>query len=97
LAVARSQTALGAFRRRLAARCGKPKVHIATARKLADLFCRSVRYGIGTDDPGAARYEEKQKRDAITNLAKRANKLGFKLVEALQSSTLESLVVSGVT
>jgi hypothetical protein len=44
-----------------------------------------------------ARYEEKQKRDAITHLAKRANRLGFRLVEALQSSPLESLVVSGVT
>jgi hypothetical protein len=51
---------------------------------------------IDTDDPGAARYEEKQKRDAITHFAKRAHKLGFRLVEAVQSSPLESLVVSGV-
>jgi transposase len=97
LAVARSQTALGAFSRRLAARCGKPKAHIATARKLAVLFYRSVRYGIDSEDPGAARYEEKQKRDAITSLAKRASKLGFSLVEALQTPPLESIVVSGVT
>ena len=37
LIASRSQTAIGAFSRRLAIRRGKPKAHVATTRKIADL------------------------------------------------------------
>jgi len=41
--IGRTQTALGAFYRRLAARAGKATAVTATARKLAILFYKAVR------------------------------------------------------
>src|SRR5580700_12138640 len=43
--VGRTQTALGAFYRRLSARVGKAKAVTATARKIATLFCNTLRHG----------------------------------------------------
>ena len=43
--VGKSQTALGAFFRRLAARAGKAKAVTATVRKIAVLFYKTLRYG----------------------------------------------------
>jgi transposase len=51
--VGRTDTALGAFYRRLAARVGKAKALTATARKTAILFYRAMRYGMHYQDPGA--------------------------------------------
>jgi transposase len=56
--VGKTQTALGAFYRRLAARVGKAKAVTATARKLAVLFYNTLRYGMTYQDPGASYYEE---------------------------------------
>ena len=42
----KTNTALGAFYRRLAARIGKAKAVTATARKIAVLFYNAVRYGM---------------------------------------------------
>lgn len=50
--LARTQTSLGGFQRRLAARIGRPKAIIATARKLAELYYRALRDGISLVDPG---------------------------------------------
>lgn len=50
----RTQTALGAFYRRLAVRIGKPKAVTATARKLAILIYRTLKDGLVYEDPGAA-------------------------------------------
>jgi hypothetical protein len=50
--VGRTQTALGAFYRRLAARTGKAKAVTATARKLAILFYKALRFGMTDVDPG---------------------------------------------
>jgi len=44
--IGRTQTALGAFYRRLAARTGKAKAITATARKLAILFYKALRFGM---------------------------------------------------
>ena len=52
--VGKTQTALGAFYRRLAARTGKAKAVTATARKLAILFYRALRFGLTYADPGAS-------------------------------------------
>jgi transposase len=55
--VGKTNTALGAFYRRLAARVGKAKAVTATARKLAVLFYNALRYGMAYEDPGASYYE----------------------------------------
>ena len=49
--VGRTETALGAFYRRLAARIGKAKALTATARKIAVLFYRAMRFGIAARGP----------------------------------------------
>ncbi|MFZ2313434.1 MAG: transposase [Methylobacter sp.] len=54
--VGRTNTALGAFYRRLAARIGKAKAVTATARKIAVLFYNAMRFGMHYSDPGADQY-----------------------------------------
>ena len=77
----RTDTALGAFYRRLAARVGKAKAITATARKLAVLFYNTLRYGMQYTDPGASYYEERYRQRVITNLRRRAKSMGFVLQE----------------
>jgi len=50
--IGRSDTALGAFYRRLSARAGKSKAVTATARKIAVLFYNALRHGMDYVDPG---------------------------------------------
>ena len=79
--VGRTQTALGAFYRRLAARAGKAKAVTATARKLAILFYKALRFGMTYVDPGASYYEERYRQRVIQHLQRRARHFGFTLVE----------------
>jgi len=79
--IGRSDTALGAFYRRLAARAGKAKAVTATARKIAVLFYNSLRYGMAYHDPGATQYEERYRNRVIGNLQRRAKAFGFSLQE----------------
>ena len=55
--IGRTDTALGAFYRRLFARAGKSKAVTATARKIATLFYNALRHGMDYVDPGASYYE----------------------------------------
>ncbi len=79
--VGRTQTALGAFYRRLSARIGKAKAVTATARKIAVLFYNTLRHGLDYTDPGAAYYEERYRHRVLTNLQRRAKALGYVLQE----------------
>ena len=81
VSVGRTSTALGAFFRRLAARVGKAKAVTATARKIAVLLYNTVRYGKAYTDPGVDYYEERYRMRAIASLRRRADGLGFTLVE----------------
>jgi len=84
VSVGRTNTALGAFFRRLAARVGKAKAVTATARKIAVLlFYNTLRYGGAYADPGETYYEERYRRRSLDNLRRRARALGFTLVEAI--------------
>src|SRR5690606_38924081 len=56
MSVGKTQTALGAFYRRLAARAGKAKAITATARKLAILVYRMLKHEIDYTDPGPDSY-----------------------------------------
>lgn len=79
--IGKTQTALGAFYRRLSARTGKAKAVTATARKLAVIFYRALRFGLAYTDPGAGYYAERYKRRVIENLQRRARGLGLTVVE----------------
>jgi transposase len=80
--VGKTQTALGAFYRRLGARVGKAKAVTATARKLAVLFYNALRYGMAYQDPGATYYEEQYRQRVLKGLRRRAKELGYELQEA---------------
>jgi len=80
--VGRTQTALGAFYRRLAARVGKAKAVTAAARKLAVLFYNALRHGLSYVDPGASYYEQRYRQRVLHNLQRRARQLGYTLIAA---------------
>lgn len=78
-AVGKTNTALGAFYRRLSARTGKAKAVTATARKIAVLFYNALRHGMQYKDPGATYYEERYRQRVVENLRRRAASLGYAL------------------
>ena len=80
--VGKTDTALGAFYRRLAARIGKAKAVTATARKIAVLFYNAMRFGMKYADPGADHYEQRYKERVIKQLHRRAAQFGFSLQAA---------------
>ena len=80
--VGKSNTALGAFYRRLGARIGKAKAVTATARKIAVLFYNAMRFGMKYVDPGADHYEQRYKERVIKQLHRRAAQFGFSLQPA---------------
>lgn len=77
--VGRSNTALGAFYRRLAGRIGNAKAVTATARKIAVLFYNAMRYGQDYRDPGADLYEQQYRDRVIKQLHRRAAQFGLGL------------------
>ncbi len=77
--VGRTETALGAFYRRLSGRVGKAKAVTATARKIAVLFYNTLRHGMAYADPGASYYEERYKKRVLAGLQRRAKALGYVL------------------
>ena len=86
IAVGRTDTALGAFYRRLSAHVGKAKAVTATARKIAVLFYNTLRHGMSYSDPGATFYEDRYRQRVLSNLKRRAKSLGFVLKEAESAS-----------
>ena len=52
----------------------------ATARKLAILFYKALRFGITYADPGASYYEDRYRQRVLHHLERRAGALGFVLV-----------------
>lgn len=75
-----SQSALGAYYRRLCARMDKAKAITACAHKLARLIYTMITKGEEYVDLGQAHYEEKYRQRVVKNLTKRAEALGFQLV-----------------
>jgi transposase len=80
MTLGRTQTALGAFYRRLAFRVGKAKAITATARKLGLLIYRCLKGEIVYNDPGAAAYDRINKESVLRRLRDRAENLGYSLV-----------------
>ena len=76
----RSQTALGAFLRRLKAKQGAPKAITATARKIAVIFYSMLTKGTEYVEAGLQYYEEKYKHRLLKGLQKRAQELGCTLI-----------------
>lgn len=75
-----SQSALGAYFRRLCSRMDKPKAVTAAAHKLARLIYTMLTKGEEYTDQGQDYYEERYRERVLGQLAKRAEKMGMKLV-----------------
>jgi phosphosulfolactate synthase (CoM biosynthesis protein A) len=88
----RTQTALGAFYRRLAFRIGKAKAVTATARKLAILVYRTLKDRLVYADPGAAGYEAAHRVHVVRRLRQRAQHLGFALIELSTGEVIDGAV-----
>jgi predicted cupin superfamily sugar epimerase len=74
-----SQTALGAYYRQTARRKGGDIAVFATARKLATLIYRLIRYGQPYVDEGAEAYEKRYQEAHIKRLTAQAKELGLQL------------------
>ncbi len=74
-----SQSALGAYYRRLCGRLDKAKAITATAHKLARLIYTMLTKGTEYVDKGQEYYEERYRQRVLHHLTVRARKLGFNL------------------
>ena len=79
-AVQRSKTALGAYYRRIARHKGAAVAVFATARQLARLVFRMLRYGQDYVDIGEKDYEERFQARRLATLTETARSLGLTLV-----------------
>jgi hypothetical protein len=79
LSLRHSRTALGAYFRRVAQRLGGDVAVFATARKLAALIYRLLRWGQPYVDEGAEAYEHRYQLQRIARLATTAKQLGYEL------------------
>lgn len=81
----KSDSALGAFYRRMCARIGAPEAVTATAHKLARIIYYMLKNRTAYHDQGST-YDEQQHRErAIRTLNRQAKKLGFLLIPAANS------------
>jgi len=76
----RAKNALGAFYRRLQARCGGPKALVATARKIAERVYRLLKYGQEYVRQAEQAYEEAYRLRTLKAMARKAESLGYQLV-----------------
>ncbi|SCC93366.1 Mobile element protein [Thiomonas sp. X19] len=81
-----SQSALGAYFRRMCARMDKPKAVAAAAHKLARLIYTMLTKGEEYTDQGQAYYEERYRERVLRQLSQRASKLGMQLVAMPQTA-----------
>jgi hypothetical protein len=79
LSLRHSETALGAYYRQTARRTGGDVAVFASARKLATLIYRLLRWGQPYVDEGAAAYEKRYQEARIKSLTATAKSLGFQL------------------
>jgi transposase len=78
--ISRSNSAVGAFYRRMKARQGPAKANTATAHKLARIVYYMLQTRTSYSDPGATYFEEQHRERSIRNLKRRARSLNFQIV-----------------
>jgi transposase len=74
-----AKNALGAFYRRVQARCGGPKAVVATARKIAERVYRLLKYGEAYVRQEMAAAEQAYAARRLQGLARAARELGYEL------------------
>lgn len=81
-----SDSALGAFYRRLCRRMDKPRANTATAHKLARMVYFMLTRGEAYVDQGQQHYEQQQRQRSIAALKRRAAALGFDITPTLATA-----------
>jgi transposase len=81
LSLRNSATALGAYYRKIARRIGGDVAVFATARKLATLIYRLLRWGQPYVDEGADSFEMRYRENQIKSLQAKAKQLGYVLTQ----------------
>ncbi len=81
VAVQRGKTALAAYYRRISRTKGSSVAAFATARKLATLVFRMLRWGQSYVDIGQSAYEERFKASRLRSLTAAAAQLGYELTK----------------
>ena len=76
----RTDTALGAYYRKVARKKNGKVAAIATARKMAIYIYRMLRYGQDYVDEGAEAYEARYRARRLSGLERSAKSLGYRLV-----------------
>ena len=76
-----SQSALGAYYRRMKARLGAPKAITATAHKIARILYAMLKQGSQYVDPGEDWYEQQYRDRLVNNLKRRAHQFGYNLIK----------------
>jgi transposase len=82
LSLRHSQTALGAYYRRIARRIAGDVAVFATARKLATLIYRLLRWGQSYVDEGVIAFEKRYQESRIRSLQAKAQELGYQLIQS---------------
>jgi transposase len=82
-----AKNALGAFYRRIQARCGGIKAVFATARKIAERVYRLLKYGAEYVRQGVDAYEAAYRERLMQGLASKAKSLGYALVALPEPSS----------
>ena len=82
-----SESALGAYYRRLCGRLDKPKAIRATAHKLARLIYTLLTKGTEYADQGQDYYEERYQQRVLHNLNRKAAAMGYRLTPIEVSPT----------
>jgi transposase len=85
----RSDSALGAYYRRMRARHGAPSAITATAHKLARIIYFMLKERKPYHDFGADYYEKQYRTRVLRNLNRQAVRFGFRLEPALKAPLLE--------
>lgn len=88
--LSRSQSALGAFYRRMRARLGAPKAITATAHKLARIFFRLWTTAENFVEPGIDVYERRYRDRLLKQLQYKAKILGFNLLPPTDTADVVS-------
>ena len=81
VSVQRSDSALGAYFRRMRARKGPASAVTATAHKIARLYYSLLKHGGEYEEQGATIYEQRQQDRIVASLRARARTFGYELVE----------------
>jgi transposase len=80
LSLRNSGTALGAYYRKIARSCGGDVAVFASARKLATLIYRLLRWGQPYVDEGVEAFEKRYREIRIKSVKAKAKELGYQLV-----------------